>query len=846
MLAGSMLNGLFLYYMMSAREQSLPQLSSAESLSPSHDNSASLRPLLKLNESGLALAQETAVVDSHQQPQPQPSVLAPQVPIVQKRSQAPVLRTPQNREQSNLKTKEGPPLKSRSLLFIQIDSTPSPLGFSKRDRTRKTWLQYADPRFVEYRFFVSPPSPNHPQGKNALQLLRREQKNSFVKRGFPDLIVRNSSHLGVDGPPLAQWGILWAESEVGLSSRFDFYLRTGDDSMVCLPQLLGELIYRPVLRTGPIFWGKFWCEAGVNIRPEEQFMLFSTDVVRLMTFDWKSKRPLFPFQKEMTLSQNIGFVLFFLNVSIIDDRSRLNGAQDILSSNQAPVVQRRRLAMFEDTSLDEPSQSTDDDKTFEGEVESQQPTIERPLETSQAFKSEPVVETLGSVNSALYTTFCRRKIFTFKPGDYAALNSMFAGLKSHVEGLTWTEGDDDEVGVDDDKEESQPVVGRGASTTALSLTRWQLRSLYEESKKYRETQSQVEQVVTGGQEGKQGSSSGEEEEDDFLKPPCVIENSPTSGNKMLLSQFGAPHKISTVAFVDSTPSAGSIPPQQLASLAFRSNAHRNPFLNLHGTGDGEFAGREAVSAKDPSSLRRSVDFDPKNYAAGFEAGARRSAMRDVGAQGTQLLVGANPYQQLPPQVNGGGNPAYLGLGAPAGKVAGPTRVRPANKGRSPSTKVNERPGSTTATSSSQSATDLAVANFRASAGLSPSRLSGLTPAGVQAKTAAAVDRTLARLGFGGVQGTLQERLELAALASTAEGAAGRNGPRARPPSTGFTGAALLQQQAKLHPPPPPPLLASPVGGYARAQGAAAAAEVVSALSANTGPGMQRTAGGLRR
>jgi hypothetical protein len=657
-------------------------------------------------------------------------------------------------------------LKGPFLIFIHIESSVTLRGSSRRNLARKSWLKFADAKWVDYRFFLASPSPRaHPNTvRKTMTLIRHEQRASVMQLGHSDLVLREKESIIEKSLAWAQWSVLWADFELGLSSRFKFYLRVSDDSMVCLPQLLAELTFRPELREGPVFWGKFWCVAGVSVRPEEYFMLFSSDIIRFLVFDWTSKNPLIPYDGSQSLSQNFGFFAMFLNASIVDDRSRLSGAQDMadLIPSKLSLIRRRPLSVTHDdsNSTDVDAQdfssntSTRESGAWNGnataylsdnitmyvgsifEEESASPEynsnfnlLTGKLETANQENdnvevySEPGDEMhsnqrgmdAGIVNSARNRGVCNRLIFLYKPGGSNALSAMVDGLKEHFKSLSRAEGDD--IAKDDDHHTGTIMKN---PDDFVKISRWQLRSFYRQHEYSRPSLSASNRVADAPYI-------------ELLRPPCADAGLATSGSNLLLSQFGARHRSSVAAFVDTVPSVKSHVP--MTSLAFRSNLNRNPF-------------------KIPSPF---IKHEALNGGLSFGSLAGVGVKPEIKSksEGNPSLRGAPPRHQQGGEFQN----------TPRSAIQQTIRKSPLPEVNNVALKTEKKEVRVKGSSiplHAPTSIKVAINRFQSSI----EGLAALTPAGQRLKINAAVERTLKKYGLGDVQGSPEELLELAAVATS--------------------------------------------------------------------------------
>jgi hypothetical protein len=94
------------------------------------------------------------------------------------------------------------------------------------------------------------------------------------------------------------------------------------------------------------FWGRYWCRAGRH-RADENFMLFSADVVRLLGED-ERVGSILPFDDQVTLGWNFGYWSWILNLTIFDDQTRIDSQQGYLTEymHEEEVSDASRLSNF--------------------------------------------------------------------------------------------------------------------------------------------------------------------------------------------------------------------------------------------------------------------------------------------------------------------------------------------------------------------------------------------------------------------------------------------------------------------------------------------------------------------
>lgn len=132
------------------------------------------------------------------------------------------------------------------------------------------------------------------------------------------------------------WQMRWA---LAASPPFDYYLRVDDDSFLCLHKLRAELAgYPPVQFVA----GRYWCKPG-RFRMDENYLLFSRDLVEVMGSIGSGGGGgdgggsglgggLLPFDPHVTLGWNVGYWAAVLNVTVLDDQSRIDAQQGELTT----------------------------------------------------------------------------------------------------------------------------------------------------------------------------------------------------------------------------------------------------------------------------------------------------------------------------------------------------------------------------------------------------------------------------------------------------------------------------------------------------------------------------------
>ena len=211
-----------------------------------------------------------------------------------------------------------------SSLFIAIGSAPQ--NSHLRHAARETWLKWLpEDGSVRYKFFTdAPPSEWRVQ---RLRTGRIWKELAAETRMYNDIVLQpipggygNKEHNAYGRRAIYQ--MKWFVNNLNTA----FYLRIDDDSFLCMHRLVYEL---KTCAKEQFFWGRYWCKEGRN-RADENFMLFSSDIIQLLSND-EIRGKLLPFDEEVTLGWNFGYWAWILNISIFDDQTRIDAQQGYLT-----------------------------------------------------------------------------------------------------------------------------------------------------------------------------------------------------------------------------------------------------------------------------------------------------------------------------------------------------------------------------------------------------------------------------------------------------------------------------------------------------------------------------------
>lgn len=201
-------------------------------------------------------------------------------------------------------------------LFVIISSRLQ--NVEERQALRETWLRdlLAEPGGeAEYRFFTDTPSDIVDLSEAIQQQIDTEVQSNG------DLVFQpvqpGRQCYGARGLHALQWVL----------ARFEpaYILRIDDDSFACWRRLWTDLQSAPRER---FFWGKYWLHGGFaedgGVRADESFMLWSGDVARVVA-------QLMRVEERLTLALNFQALANALNLTVFDDRDRIDSQQEPLT-----------------------------------------------------------------------------------------------------------------------------------------------------------------------------------------------------------------------------------------------------------------------------------------------------------------------------------------------------------------------------------------------------------------------------------------------------------------------------------------------------------------------------------
>lgn len=184
-------------------------------------------------------------------------------------------------------------------VFISIGSAPN--KHELRNIIRKTWAK--DCKRLEgcaYKFFTDDVATKDEDEEDLMKL-----KSAPGYAHFGDRAVQR---------------MLFSLANI----EFDHYLRIDDDGLICVEHLLADLQRLPKQR---LFWGKYWCQKNLP-RMDENFMLMSRDVLKVLARGWKTGK--LPFRGEMSLDKLAANLQPMMNLDIVGDARRLRWLGPVL------------------------------------------------------------------------------------------------------------------------------------------------------------------------------------------------------------------------------------------------------------------------------------------------------------------------------------------------------------------------------------------------------------------------------------------------------------------------------------------------------------------------------------
>lgn len=204
-------------------------------------------------------------------------------------------------------------------LFVAIQSELSPIGSSRRDGARRTWLQWTAKLEdkVHYRFFV--------QASGADLSSELVHRLEVERLHYGDIVVNSQDALKSALSWNAElWSLQWIQSSE--FQNFSVFLALSDDSLLCIHRVVAELARRPSER---FVWGRFSCaqrsldapRSLVDAPPqlEKGFLAVTRDVAQLLT------KFLLANADGQHGEIDVNTFLLFFDLTILDDQNRLVG-----------------------------------------------------------------------------------------------------------------------------------------------------------------------------------------------------------------------------------------------------------------------------------------------------------------------------------------------------------------------------------------------------------------------------------------------------------------------------------------------------------------------------------------
>lgn len=196
-------------------------------------------------------------------------------------------------------TQEQPAGKPEVTLVIAVGTAPGNIHL--RQAHRQTWATPSEQGAVKVFYFTDKTESTMQEASQHDDLVLMD-----VVGGHTNFLERFDSQ------------VKWLQERY----MFDYFLRVDDDGFLCIDQLMVDL---KVLPKSGLFWGKYFCEEG-RVVADENFMLFSVDVIHLLI------NSLFRRQGHATFAAHFGLWQHVLNLTIVDDRARIDAQQGYLTT----------------------------------------------------------------------------------------------------------------------------------------------------------------------------------------------------------------------------------------------------------------------------------------------------------------------------------------------------------------------------------------------------------------------------------------------------------------------------------------------------------------------------------
>lgn len=225
----------------------------------------------------------------------------------------------------------GGPLKiiNSGRLYMAIGSAPG--NVERRLSLRNSWIKWIEERNDSYYFYTEFP---HCQSSDVKCKILQESL-IMENEKWKDLVFLNSSSIGRSDYALR--GIETLRHAVS-TSEARYFLKIDDDGFLCLPKISEELKWFP---KHLFLWAKYWFRKGNKIhytggrvRPDENFLLMSRDIVEFIAKNYK----ILTVDYDLTFSANLAFWTHFLNLTIFDDRGRIDSQQHYLTKYMVSIL----------------------------------------------------------------------------------------------------------------------------------------------------------------------------------------------------------------------------------------------------------------------------------------------------------------------------------------------------------------------------------------------------------------------------------------------------------------------------------------------------------------------------